>query len=263
MYNAMIVEDDVMYRYALRTSVEWEKEGFRLCGEAINGKHALDRLHECHPDLIITDINMPEMNGLDLIAALRQLNPDLYIVVLSSYDDFPFVRQALKSGAKDYFLKHETEPSEIVRILREFRQLRERSEDGRSGPALPGLDADDCRQPEIRQIIAYIREHYREQITLQQLADHLYLSPNYLCNLFKQGTGMTIFEYIKRFRIEVVKHLLETTPLRVYEIAEQTGFNNSSYLCRVFKESTGISINDYKRGVKGGGLPAAQAKAGG
>jgi len=258
MYNAMIVEDDVMYRYALRASVEWEKEGFRLCGEAINGKHALSCLHECRPDLIITDINMPEMNGLDLIAALRQLNPDLYIVVLSSYDDFPFVRQALKSGAKDYFLKHETEPSEIARILREYRQSREKRETGQAAPSLPGLETEGYKQPEIQQIIAYIREHYREQITLQQLADHLYLSPNYLCNLFKQGTGLTIFEYIKRYRIEVVKHLLETTPLRVYEIAEQTGFNNSSYLCRVFKESTGISINDYKRGVKDGQVRVGQ-----
>jgi two-component system response regulator YesN len=67
--------------------------------------------------------------------------------------------------------------------------------------------------------------------------------------LFKQETGITIVDYIKQFRIEMAKQLLESSHLKVYEIAERVGFTSSSYLCRVFKEMTGININEYKRTI--------------
>jgi len=248
MQNVMIVEDDVMYRYAIRSSIEWEKEGFRICGEAINGKHALAMLNECRPEIVITDINMPEMNGIDLIAALRQLDPRIRIIVLSSYDDFPFVRQAMKSGAQDYLLKHDMEPAELSRILHDLQDEADREAAADAAPpAVVNLQLKGMDQAEVMQIIDYVKAHYHEPITLHQLSDRLYLSPNYLCSFFKQKTGMTIFEFIKLYRIETAKVLLATTTFRVYEIAEQVGFSNSSYLCRVFKELTGISINEYKR----------------
>lgn len=242
----MIVEDDVMYRYAIRTSFHWEKEGYRICGEAINGKHALAMLNECRPQIVITDINMPEMNGIDLILALHQLHPEISIIVLSSYDDFHFVRQAMKFGAKDYLLKHDIDPSELSRVLKELRH-EETLADHVSPLTSVHLKIKGADQPEVYRVIEYVKAHYHEPISLQQLADQLFLSPNYLCNIFKHRTGMTIFEFIKLYRIETAKVLLETTTFRVYEIAEQIGFNNSSYLCRVFKEVTGININAYKR----------------
>lgn len=251
MQNVMIVEDDVMYRYAIRSSVEWEREGFQICGEAINGKHALALLNECRPQVVITDIHMPEMNGIDLIVALQKLDPNIYIIVLSSYDDFQFVRQALKYGAKDYFLKHDLEPETITEILHDYKLTlnHHKTEEANHVDFQNIIQLIDTDQEEVSQVIEYIKSHYHEAISLQQLADHVYLSPNYLCNVFKKETGVTIFDYIKLFRIEIAKHLLEATSLRVYEIAEQVGFNNSSYFCRVFKEISGQSVNEYRRTI--------------
>ncbi|QMV43176.1 response regulator transcription factor [Cohnella cholangitidis] len=247
MQQVMIVEDDVMYRYAIRSSMEWEKEGFRICAEAINGKHALTLLQDCRPDIVITDINMPEMNGIDLIAELQEHHPFIKIIVLSSYDDFPFVKQALKSGAKDYLLKHELEPGELADLMKRLKEDSaeyEHSPETKNGAEIP---VKGTTHREVQQLMDYIKSHYREPITLQQLSNHLFLSPNYLCSLFKQETGITIVDYIKQFRIEMAKQLLESSHLKVYEIAESVGFTSSSYLCRVFKEMTGFNINEYKR----------------
>ncbi|MFD0673202.1 response regulator [Cohnella sp. GCM10027633] len=247
MQQVMIVEDDFMYRYAIRSSMEWEKEGFRICAEAINGKHALSLLRECRPDIVITDINMPEMNGIDLIAELQAHHPLIQIVVLSSYDDFPFVKQALKSGAKDYLLKHELEPAELTGLLKRLKEDSAEREDRPETKGRAELPVRGTTHREVQQLMDYIKSNYKEPITLQQLSNHLFLSPNYLCSLFKQETGITIVDYIKQFRIEMAKQLLESSHLKVYEIAESVGFTSSSYLCRVFKEMTGININEYKR----------------
>ncbi|MFC4302312.1 response regulator transcription factor [Cohnella boryungensis] len=249
MQQVMIVEDDVMYRYAIRSSMEWEKEGFRICGEAINGKHALDLLQDCRPDIVLTDINMPEMNGIDLIVELRQKHPLIQIVVLSSYDDFHFVKQALKSGAQDYLLKHELDSSELAGVMKRLKDSSDAAQTGaeeRDGLDIP---VKETTHREVQQLMDYIKANYGQPITLQQLSQHLYLSPNYLCSLFKQETGITIVDYIKQFRIEMAKQLLESSHLKVYEIAERVGFTSSSYLCRVFKEMTGININEYKRTI--------------
>jgi len=247
MQNVMIVEDDVMYRYAIRSSLDWEKEGFRICSEAINGKHALAMLENCRPDIVITDIDMPEMNGIDLIGELRRTEPDIPIIVLSAYDDFHFVKEALKSGARDYLLKHELESEQLANLLRGIVGTPS-PEDGDKKPGAAARTGErQSGHREVQQLKEYIREHYAEPITLQVLSRHLYLSPNYLCSLFKQETGITIVDYIKQVRIEMAKKMLETTHLKVYEIAERAGFASSSYLCRVFKESTGININEYKR----------------
>jgi two-component system response regulator YesN len=178
---------------------------------------------------------------------LQEHHPFIKIIVLSSYDDFHFVKQALKSGAKDYLLKHELESAELAGLMKRLREdasADEENPEPRSGVEIP---VKGTTHREVQQLMDYIKSNYREPITLQQLSNHLFLSPNYLCSLFKQETGITIVDYIKQFRIEMAKQLLESSHLKVYEIAESVGFTSSSYLCRVFKEMTGININEFKR----------------
>ncbi|MFC0212163.1 response regulator [Paenibacillus chartarius] len=120
-YRAMIVEDNAIYRYAVRTILNWEDYGFRIVAEALNGKHALELLQDQPVDLIVTDISMPEMNGIELIQTVKAKDPGVLIVALSSFDDFHFVKQALKLGAADYVLKHDLEPEGLQRVLEQMR----------------------------------------------------------------------------------------------------------------------------------------------
>lgn len=117
MYKLMIVEDDALYRRELRNIVEWERYGFSFIGEAMNGKDALEKMKCEVPNLILTDISMPEMDGITLIQAIKRDYPDVMCLVLSSYDDFTFVKDALKLGAEDYILKYTVTEEIMVSTL--------------------------------------------------------------------------------------------------------------------------------------------------
>ncbi len=121
MMKVMIVEDDVMFRYAIRTILDWSAYGFDIIGEAINGKHALQLMEGGEPELLLVDINMPEMNGIDLIKEVKKTRSYIKIIVLSNYDDFNFVKEALKYGAEDYLLKHELNREDLLRLLEQTK----------------------------------------------------------------------------------------------------------------------------------------------
>lgn len=122
MFEVLIVEDDQLYRYEIRTLVNWEKCGFKIIGEAINGKQALIKIEEKRPDVVFTDISMPGMNGVELIKVLKDKYPEIKIIVLSSYDDFSFVKDAMKFGAIDYILKYELEKPVMEEYLDKLRE---------------------------------------------------------------------------------------------------------------------------------------------
>lgn len=133
MIRVMIVEDDVLFRQNIEGLLDWNALGFILCASCIHGADALNRMEETAPDLVLTDISMPQMNGIELIRAIRKSYPLVRILVLSSYDDFDFVKEAMKLGADDYILKHELSGTmdQFLGILREIKgKLSFSSSDG-------------------------------------------------------------------------------------------------------------------------------------
>ncbi|WP_138750814.1 response regulator [Paenibacillus sinopodophylli] len=117
MISVMIVEDDVMFRYAIRSLMDWTAIDFHITAEAVNGRHALELISENEPDLILTDISMPIMNGISLIETVKREYPKVKIIVLSSYNDFEFVKEALTLGAEDYLLKHDLKEQQLHQLL--------------------------------------------------------------------------------------------------------------------------------------------------
>lgn len=115
--NVMIVDDEPIIRIGLRTLIEWEKCGMKLVGEAADGEEALEIMARNTVDIIVTDIRMPRMDGLELIRLVQQNNDSVGVLVLSCLDDFSFVKEAMKLGARDYILKPTMEPEELVRVL--------------------------------------------------------------------------------------------------------------------------------------------------
>lgn len=105
MYKAYLVEDESAVRNAIRDKIEWEEEGFLFVGEAPDGEIALQEISELLPDLVITDIKMPFMDGLELSARLKRLFPRIRVVILTGHNDFQFAQEAIRSGVNDYLLK--------------------------------------------------------------------------------------------------------------------------------------------------------------
>ncbi|MFH5183472.1 response regulator [Paenibacillus sp. TAB 01] len=121
MISVMIADDETLARVGLKTLVPWEKCGFNLVAEAENGKVAMDLALQLKPDIIITDIKMPLLNGVELISALREQLKETKFIVLSSYGDFDYVKEAMRIGAEDYILKLEMEPEPFAELLNKVK----------------------------------------------------------------------------------------------------------------------------------------------
>ncbi|MCR8632829.1 response regulator [Paenibacillus radicis (ex Xue et al. 2023)] len=121
MLKVLIVDDDAVSRTVLKTMIHWESAGFYIMEDAHNGNHAVQLIQKETPDIIITDINMPGLNGIGLIEYLEKNFPQISIIALSAYDDFDYVRQSMKNGAMDYVLKHRLDASFLLNILNTAR----------------------------------------------------------------------------------------------------------------------------------------------
>lgn len=132
MKRLMVVDDEYLVRVGLRSILNWEEHGYTIVAEASNGQEALDKVEETKPDIIVTDLMMNKMDGFELIRQCSQLHPHIRFVVLSSYNDFDNVRQAMKLGAADYMFKLDSDPENILKILEEVSTQLPVRQDGDS-----------------------------------------------------------------------------------------------------------------------------------
>jgi YesN/AraC family two-component response regulator len=105
MMKALIIEDELLARLGMRSLVDWEAMGIRLLEDAADGREALARIEKELPDLILLDLNIPEINGLEILKIIRQRHLPVKTIVVSCYDDFDTVKEAMKLGAVDYIRK--------------------------------------------------------------------------------------------------------------------------------------------------------------
>lgn len=118
MIKVMIVDDELIVRVALRSIVDWEAFGFQIVAEAKNGREGIERYRALRPQLILTDVLMPEMDGLEMMRAIRAQDARVCFVVLSSYDDFSYAQQAMRVDAQEYLLKASLMEEDIEALLR-------------------------------------------------------------------------------------------------------------------------------------------------
>ncbi|MDQ0091321.1 two-component system response regulator YesN [Paenibacillus anaericanus] len=411
MLKALVVDDEYLVRMGITQTIDWAEYNVEIVGEASNGEEGLELALLHRPDVIITDIRMPFMNGLEFIEKIRVTDPLVGIVVLSGYDEFQYAQAAIRYGASTYLLKPinieelaatvrnigneilekkkhhqhyaqlrgeissiskqfwqdllhgqlqganiiaektnlldlQLEPGDVVIPLaialspsnlppevpiwialleaavtelleghsfdllslfhdsnlqsvivvrtRETeeaitatrklgKQLCEWSMQslgqslsvGIGKPAnnwhdLEGsyrqavlaaqrasssfervLYADEdagarCRR-EIREALAFIREHYAENITVDMVATAVFVSPTHLMHLFRKDLNKTFYECLTEYRIEEAKRMLRNPMYRVYEVGNQVGFTDSKYFSQIFKKMTGIPPSEYAK----------------
>lgn len=147
MIKVMLVDDEKIVREDLSSLIEWEKEGFDLVGIAVNGRAALDIFKSRHPDIVITDIRMPVMDGIELSRQLVDLNRNVIIVLLTAYQDSEYAIQAVNLGIKRYLLKYSLNADRLVYELNSIRkEIRERQQNSRLIHQRTFCDALDVRE---------------------------------------------------------------------------------------------------------------------
>lgn len=203
-------------------------------------------------DILLTDIKMPAFSGFDLSQAAKSSNPYCRVIFLTAYDSFEYAYQALKQKCDDFILKLSPD-EELVESFRKTAESLQTSQKTRK-LALEGgkmrsqlLSAPVPENQNIAFIKQYIDEHWDQNLSLQMLAQMVYLHPDYVSKLFKQDYGINITKYINSVRVEHAKDLLISTDKKSQEIALSVGFESAIYFGRVFKQETGHTPMEFRQ----------------
>jgi YesN/AraC family two-component response regulator len=242
MRRVLLVEDEEVIRKGLRKMLEDVIGGCKVVGESGNGKDALELLEMTNPDLVITDIRMDGMNGLELIKRIRAAWRDIDIIIISGYADFEYAQRAIKYGVSDYLLK----PIDRVELTLCLDQLNKKR-DGQTSREENQEDSEDSQGRRIiRKVKDMVLERLDQDISLQAIAEQVHLNHQYLSALFKTETGQNFSEYVTQCRMDKAKQLLRDTNLKVYEIASLSGYASSKHFMAVFKQIVGVTPSEYR-----------------
>lgn len=252
MYRVLIVDDEKAVRQGLSKLILWEEYGFTVAGSAASGRQALERIHTAPFDLVLTDVRMPGIDGIQLIEALRQEHFPGEIIILSAFPEFEYARRAIESGVSHYLLKPINDHL-LVKALERVRGVLASRGPAPAPPAPsaacepPSVDPPPLASPDLmKAVLRYIDEHYNRDISLTAIADVFYMNAVYLGRLFKASTGQRFTDYLNTLRIERASELLRLPDLWIYEISENVGYHDLNYFYRMFKAKTGMTPTEYR-----------------
>ncbi|MDR2022551.1 MAG: response regulator [Hungatella sp.] len=241
----IIVDDEPKIRKGLFKLLD-AQEGFQVTGVFEDVRTALKALYELEADVIITDIKMPEVSGLELIRQIRERNLNIRIIILSGYSNFSYAQKAIELGVTRYLLKP-TDPRELLSVLREVEQELFPETSEKEGEQVRRQEGEnEVGNLLVLKAIQYIEVHYGGRITLKDMAGELHLSPNYLCELFKRHTGKNLMEYVTEYRMQKAKSYLSHVEYKVADVAEMVGYKEAKYFSSAFKKAYGITPLEYR-----------------
>lgn len=241
MRKVVVVEDEDLVRRGIVEAVDWQSVDCAVVGEAANGSAGLEVIRRERPDLIVTDIKMPQMDGIEMLRQLRAEGNAAAVILLTAYSDFTYAQAAVKLGAVDYLLKpfHDGELEEAVARL---------APAGGKDPKREAELAAGGRSKYVLEVLRYISEHYAEpEMGVSQVADSLGISEGHLSHVFKKETGRTLGSYITDYRIHRAKELLQDCRSKVYEVAEAVGYRDITYFSATFKRIVGVAPSEYQK----------------
>lgn len=250
MLKVLVVDDEMFVRKGLVMETDWASLGFAVVAEAENGLEALEAVHKYQPDLIICDIRMPKMTGIEMLRELRREGNLVHVIFLTAYSEFEYAKEALKLYAFDYLLKP-FEDGELEAAVTRARTVIEMRQGGRKRleeeRVLAVNEKNAGKSRYIREALGYIAEHYSESdISVGVIAQSLGISEGHLSHLFKKETNYTVMAYITRYRMRAAMRLLADCRNKVYEVAEKVGYKDITYFSSTFKKIVGMSPSEYQ-----------------
>ena len=261
MLKIMVIDDEEHIRLGIAKILSKYPGGVEIAGQHANGLDALLQLSGMGPDdldVVVTDIEMPMMDGLKFIEQAKAKLPGLTIIMLSGYNDFEYARRAMRAGAADYLLKP-MDKAEVFRLLDRIRDAKEAAAE-RAGAGAPGsaaaageAHAAPSASPAAStadRICRLIDREYNRDIDLKYIADAVGFNASYISKLFSREKGETITDYLNRVRIDKAKQFLKDHPgLKVYEIAHIVGYGDKIYFQKLFKRMVGVTPLEYRAGA--------------
>lgn len=333
MLKVLVAEDEPWIRAAIVEMVESIGHDIKVVGDVTNGEEAWHSIQQLWPTVLITDIMMPVMDGLELVRHISEHKIPMAIIIISGYENFQYAQKAISYGVNCYLLKPVNQEvlrnalfeameklteiekmnlylikiqtffdpindylaadgiKRFLKLIDDIRIIKHinyaaylsliRIVESKISSLLTSVEAkhstisnfDGIQEQEVRKHLSslaemwflhpernkrefkqvinsacdYIHSHYRDDLTLTQMAKYTNLSISHFSSQFKRYTGESLISYINRARVEKAKELLRNTNEKIYVIAEKVGFSSQTYFIRVFKNTTGLAPNEYRK----------------
>lgn len=226
--TAIIVDDEELSYELIKYLIGKFHLPISIVGQAAAGDEALELIFSLNPDIVFLDIEMPKYNGIEVMEKVKATYPGpIKFIVITAYSYFDYAQASLRLGAKDILLKP-IEPKQFIETME--RVIGSKYTDNQS----------------FNIILEYVNENYAKGLGLNDCAQELHISSNYISRMFKKYTQVSFITYINELRIKKALELLRETDLSIKEIAHKVGYNNLNYFYKTFKAVTGTTPKVFK-----------------
>lgn len=272
MYKVMIIDDEETIREGLRSVINWEEHNCTIVGEAEDGDEGVKLITTLKPDIILTDVRMPGLNGLEMVSQIRELHCECIIIILTGFREFEYAQKAIQLGAFRLILKP-TKTDELLQTIDDaVAELKKQAINQNELLALraklkefygitqtikekPEYQAESTELPAnsrylVAKAIEILKTNYNKELDLKYVSDQLYISTWHLSKLLKKETGSNFTDILNEIRIEESKKMLSSPQFKIYEIAEKVGYSDVPYFTKLFKKHTGQTPMEFKNSVK-------------
>ena len=239
MYKVMIIDDEKSIRNLLKITINWEKLGLEIVGEASSGIEAINIIDEIIPDIVFVDIRMPFMDGIEFSRLAMKQYPDLKIIILTAFDDFEYARKCVGIGICEYLMKPIVR-AEITEVLTEIVKKL----DLREPKNIAEEYHNDVPPNAMHKIQQFIQQNYtNSEMTLTSIAYEFGFNASYLSRRFKVDTGVSLVEYITKCRMEKAIEYAHNQSM-MYITAKEIGIPDPNYFSKCFKKYTGKAYSE-------------------
>ncbi len=235
----VIVEDEVRSREGLIHLLEKIDRGYDVVGWAENGWEGLRVIQELQPELIITDIRMPVMDGIAMLQELQQCKSKAKVIVLSAFAEFSYAQQAISFGVDEYLLK----PIAVTGLLQALQKVRS----ALGGSVEKKSISLTTASPIVQRVCRILDSPDGMLLPLHVISQQMKVTPEYLSAQFYRETGCHFSEYSKTKRLEYAKCLLRNTNNRIADISIRCGYQDAKYFSQLFKKAMGMLPMEYRR----------------
>ena len=243
VFKVLVADDEKLIARSISRRIEASGRNFKVVAQAGTGLEALELVKGWMPDVVFSDIKMPEMDGIELIARLQEMNPSILCVIVSGYSDFEYTRAAIRNNAVDYLLKpvNAEELAALLTRLEAVLLAREKT-------VVPNREIS--AEQIVQKVMIYLRENYSEQIDFASVAEAHAISAPYLSRLFHEYAGISPSQYLTGYRMEQAKKLLRDSRLTIGEIAARVGYPDPFHFSKVFKNKVGVCPSQFRQPVE-------------
>ena len=250
MYKLLIADDESIIRKGIKKLVDFHKLKITEVFDAEDGKQVIEIAENQSPDIILMDINMPEIDGLTAAKLIKEKNSNIYIVMITGYDYFEYAQYAIRAKVDDYILKPVSK-KDIEYILKNATDKIDYARKEISIKNISDFKNNIKINDENNLIKDYLDKNiFNVNLSLNKMAEDIGYNSNYLSVLFKQIYGLTFQDYINKVSMEKAKILLLSTDMKNYEISESIGIEDINYFVTKFKKFYNITPKQFKQGFK-------------